>query len=99
MTRWVFVPLFATQGTPFCGALTMNATLESQCLNDDTFLRSASRRITCSVFVPPMVKTNKGHIVELASMSSFISVGSFSDYSAGKAALVSFTESESSATS
>lgn len=41
-----------------------------------------------------MVKANKGHVVELASMSSFISVGSFYDYSAGKAALVSFTESE-----
>jgi short-subunit dehydrogenase len=42
-----------------------------------------------------MVKKNKGHIVEIASMSSFLGVGVFSDYSAGKTALVSFTESES----
>lgn len=42
-----------------------------------------------------MVKNNKGHIVEIASMSSFVSVGIFSDYSASKAALVSFTESKS----
>jgi short-subunit dehydrogenase len=41
-----------------------------------------------------MVKNNKGHIVELASMSSFVTVGIFSDYSAAKTALVSFTESE-----
>jgi short-subunit dehydrogenase len=44
-----------------------------------------------------MVKANKGHVVEVASMSSFVSVGRFSDYSAGKAALVSFSESESAA--
>jgi short-subunit dehydrogenase len=42
-----------------------------------------------------MVERNKGHVVEVASMSSFVSVGRFSDYSAGKAALVSFSESES----
>ena len=42
-----------------------------------------------------MVKNNKGHIVEIASMSSFLGVGVFSDYSAGKTALISFTESES----
>jgi all-trans-retinol dehydrogenase (NAD+) len=41
-----------------------------------------------------MVKQNKGHIVELASMSSFVGVSRFSDYSAGKAALTSFSESE-----
>lgn len=42
-----------------------------------------------------MVKNNKGHIVEIASMSSFLGVGVFSDYSAGKTALISFTESTS----
>jgi hypothetical protein len=41
-----------------------------------------------------MVKNNKGHIVEIASMSSFVGVGIFSDYSACKTALISFTESE-----
>jgi short-subunit dehydrogenase len=42
-----------------------------------------------------MVKRNKGHIVEIASMSSFVSVGQFSSYSATKLALVAFTESKS----
>jgi all-trans-retinol dehydrogenase (NAD+) len=42
-----------------------------------------------------MVKNNKGHIVEIASMSSFVGVGVFSDYSATKTALISFVESES----
>jgi all-trans-retinol dehydrogenase (NAD+) len=52
-------------------------------------------RFTCRAFGPDMVKRNKGHIVEIASMSSFLGVGVFSDYSACKLALVSFTESES----
>lgn len=42
-----------------------------------------------------MVKRNKGHIIEIASMSSFVGVGVFSDYSACKTALISLTESES----
>ena len=53
-----------------------------------------SHWITCAAFCPDMVANNKGHIVELASMSSFVSVGRFSDYSATKAAIVSFSESE-----
>jgi len=52
-------------------------------------------RFTCRAFGPDMVKRNKGHIVEIASMSSFLGVGVFSDYSACKTALISFTESES----
>ena len=52
------------------------------------------KRFTCRAFGPDMVKRNKGHIVEIASMSSFLGVGVFSDYSACKLALVSFTESE-----
>lgn len=56
-----------------------------------------SHWITCAEFCPGMVKRNKGHVVEVASMSSFVSVGRFSDYSAGKAALISFSESESAA--
>ena len=46
-----------------------------------------------------MVKRNKGHIVEIASMSSFVGVGVFSDYSACKTALISLTESKSSISS
>lgn len=47
---------------------------------------------TCQAFVPAMVQRNKGHIVEIASMSSFVSVGMFSDYSACKVALCAFSE-------
>lgn len=39
-----------------------------------------------------MVKNNKGHIVEIASMSSFVSVGQFADYSATKVGLVALSE-------
>jgi len=41
-----------------------------------------------------MVKQNKGHIVEIASMSSFVSVGQFADYSATKAGLIALSECE-----
>jgi hypothetical protein len=51
-------------------------------------------RFTCRAFAPDMVKRNKGHIVEIASMSSFVGVGVFADYSACKTALISLTESE-----
>lgn len=49
-------------------------------------------RYTCRAFAPDMVKQNKGHIVEIASMSSFVSVGQFADYSATKAGLIALSE-------
>ncbi len=54
-----------------------------------------SHWFTCRAFVPGMVRANKGHVVEIASMSSFVSVGQFADYSATKVGLVAFTEGES----
>lgn len=50
---------------------------------------------TCAAFGQDMVKRNKGHIVEIASMSSFVSVGYFSAYSATKVGLVALVECES----
>jgi short-subunit dehydrogenase len=50
---------------------------------------------TCAAFGPDMVKANKGHIVTVASMASFISVAATADYAATKAGVLAFHEGES----
>lgn len=47
---------------------------------------------TCAAFGPDMVKANKGHIVTVASMASFISVAATADYAATKAGVLAFHE-------
>lgn len=43
-------------------------------------------------FLPNMVKTNKGHIVTVASIASFIALAKAADYSATKASALAFHE-------
>lgn len=47
---------------------------------------------TIKAFLPSMIKANKGHIVTIASTASFIGVGGLADYTATKAAILSFHE-------
>lgn len=47
---------------------------------------------TCSAFGPDIIKANKGHIVNIASYASFITVASTADYSATKAGLLAYHE-------
>ena len=47
-------------------------------------------------FMPHMIKVNKGHIVTVASIASFVAIGGAADYSATKAAALAFHESLSS---
>ncbi|KYK60853.1 short-chain dehydrogenase/reductase 2 [Drechmeria coniospora] len=44
-------------------------------------------------FLPAMIKRNKGHVVTVASIASFVSMARGADYSATKAAALSFHES------
>jgi all-trans-retinol dehydrogenase (NAD+) len=43
-------------------------------------------------FLPSMVKNDHGHIVTIASMASFVTIGSIVDYSCTKAAALAFHE-------
>lgn len=47
---------------------------------------------TTKAFLPDMLRNNKGHIVTVASLASFISVAGMVDYTATKAAILSFHE-------
>lgn len=49
---------------------------------------------TVKAFLPDMVKNNKGHVVTVASLASYISVAGIVDYCATKAAVLSFHEGE-----
>lgn len=44
-------------------------------------------------FLPNMMKENHGHIITMASMGSFISLGEMADYCASKAGVLAFHES------
>lgn len=48
---------------------------------------------TTKAFLPDMLRHNKGHIVTIASTASFIGVAGLADYTATKAAILSFHES------
>jgi len=48
---------------------------------------------TVQQFLPRMIQVNKGHIVTVASMASFVALAKGADYSATKAAALSFHES------
>jgi all-trans-retinol dehydrogenase (NAD+) len=64
----------------------------------DDFLRKIfdvnvlSNWYTTKAFLPDMLKNNKGHIMTVASTASYIGVGGMADYTATKAAVLSFHE-------
>lgn len=47
---------------------------------------------TARAFLPTMIENNKGHIVTVASMASYVGVAGMADYTATKAAVLSFHE-------
>ncbi|KAJ2992243.1 hypothetical protein NUW58_g2231 [Xylaria curta] len=52
-----------------------------------------SHWFTAQQFLPHMIEMNKGHIVTVASLSSFVALPTAADYSATKAAALAFHES------
>lgn len=64
----------------------------------DTFLRQIfdvnvlSNWYTVKAFLPAMIAANKGHIVTIASTASYLGVAGLADYTASKAAILSFHE-------
>lgn len=51
-----------------------------------------SQWTTVQQFVPDMIAKNKGHIITIASIASYVNMASVTDYSATKAATLSFHE-------
>ena len=51
-----------------------------------------SQFYTIQAFLPEMIKRKKGHIVTIASMSSFVSFAELTDYSATKAGVLALHE-------
>lgn len=47
---------------------------------------------TCQAWVPDMVKKDKGHVVTMASMASYATVASTTDYAVSKAGKLAFHE-------
>lgn len=47
---------------------------------------------TVKAFLPDMIAQNKGHVVTVASTASYVGVAGMSDYTASKAAILSFHE-------
>jgi all-trans-retinol dehydrogenase (NAD+) len=47
---------------------------------------------TTKAFLPAMIAANKGHIITVASTASYIGVAGLADYTASKAAILSFHE-------
>jgi short-subunit dehydrogenase len=64
----------------------------------DAYLRKVfdvnvlSNWYTTKAFLPDMLRHNKGHIVTIASTASFVGVAGLADYTATKAAILSFHE-------
>ncbi|KAH6652003.1 short-chain dehydrogenase/reductase 2 [Truncatella angustata] len=56
-------------------------------------VNTISHWITVNEFIPHMIKLNKGHIVTIASLASFVALPSGADYSASKASALAFHES------
>ncbi|KAI8623355.1 NAD(P)-binding protein [Xylariaceae sp. FL1651] len=65
----------------------------------ETFLRRIfgvnciSHWLTVQQFLPHMIQMNKGHVVTIASIASFVALPTAADYSASKAATLAFHES------
>ncbi|EKG10576.1 Short-chain dehydrogenase/reductase SDR [Macrophomina phaseolina MS6] len=47
---------------------------------------------TCQAFLPNMIKNDKGHVVTVASMASFVTVANITDYAATKSGALAFHE-------
>ncbi|KAM3458270.1 hypothetical protein MY3296_000476 [Beauveria thailandica] len=62
-------------------------------LNKVFAVNAISHWYTCQAFVPHMIEVNKGHVVTVASMASFVALAKGADYSATKAAALAFHES------
>ncbi|KAJ4159979.1 uncharacterized protein LMH87_007914 [Akanthomyces muscarius] len=62
-------------------------------LNKVFAVNTISHWYTVQAFVPHMVEVNKGHVVTVASMASFVALAKGADYSATKAAALAFHES------
>jgi all-trans-retinol dehydrogenase (NAD+) len=64
----------------------------------DSYLRKIfdvnvlSNWYTAKAFLPSMISANKGHIITIASTASYIGVAGLADYTASKAAILSFHE-------
>ncbi|KAI0968930.1 NAD(P)-binding protein [Xylaria arbuscula] len=56
-------------------------------------VNSMSHWFTVQQFLPHMIQMNKGHIVTVASIASFVALPTAADYSASKAAALAFHES------
>ncbi|KAI1421792.1 NAD(P)-binding protein [Xylaria sp. FL1777] len=56
-------------------------------------VNSLSHWYTVQQFLPHMIQMNKGHVVTVASIASFVALPTAADYSASKAAALSFHES------
>ncbi|KAI0403850.1 NAD(P)-binding protein [Xylaria palmicola] len=56
-------------------------------------VNTLSHWFTTQQFLPHMIQTNKGHIVTVASIASFVALPAAADYSATKAAALAFHES------
>ncbi|KAM3521587.1 hypothetical protein NHJ13051_006167 [Beauveria bassiana] len=65
-------------------------------LNKVFAVNTISHWYMCQAFVPHMIEVNKGHVVTVASMASFVALAKGADYSATKAAALAFHESLSS---
>ncbi|KAF2491553.1 NAD(P)-binding protein [Lophium mytilinum] len=64
----------------------------------DDFLRKMfavnlfSHWSTVREFLPDMIKTNKGHVVSIASLASYVTLAGMADYAAAKAGVLAFNE-------
>ncbi|TGJ84384.1 hypothetical protein E0Z10_g4384 [Xylaria hypoxylon] len=56
-------------------------------------VNSLSHWFTAQQFLPHMIQMNKGHVVTVASIASFVALPTAADYSASKAAALAFHES------
>ncbi|KAI0521077.1 NAD(P)-binding protein [Xylaria bambusicola] len=55
-------------------------------------VNSMSHWFTVQQFLPHMIQMNKGHVITIASLASFVALPTAADYSASKAAALSFHE-------
>lgn len=66
--------------------------ISEKALNKIFAINTISHWITCQQFLPSMVKANKGHVVTIASVASFVPLPGHADYSSTKASALAFHE-------
>lgn len=67
--------------------------IEEMALQKIFSINTISHWMTVQQFLPAMIKANKGHIVTMASLSSFSGLPGHADYSATRASALAFHES------